>query len=345
MDTVCLAELAQRLTLPLAVGQRHLPSRLVLAPMTFLGHVAFRQYLDELGGCGLMFSEMCSAKTMPTENRHLSPYFRWRNEEAGRLAFQIFGNDPAVMAEAARRIESENLFGVDINFGCAVGAICNRNCGAAVLKTPDTAVAIVAAVRRAVRVPVSVKFRTGWKDDPKAAAELARRFEDAGADLLTFHPRIAPDRRTRPPKWAYIGRVKQAVSIPVLGNGNVFSAADCLAMLDQTGCDGVALGRLAVARPWVFAQWTGKGRFDAAIYRQTALTLLELMQTHYDPPQALRRYKRFISFFAANFRFGHHLYSPICNAVDLKAVRAAVATFFDRPPDVLAVGPNQNFFN
>ena len=115
---------------------------------------------------------------------------------------------------------------------------------------------IVAAVRKAVSIPLFVKFRTGWKDDPRPSIELAKRFEDAGADALTFHPRVAPDRRARPAKWEYIGRVKQSVSIQVFGNGDVFDENDCLNMLTSTGCDGVAIGRLAMAKPCIFAEWT-----------------------------------------------------------------------------------------
>jgi tRNA-dihydrouridine synthase len=131
------------------------------------------------------------------------------------------------------------LFGVDINLGCSNTTICRRNCGAALLKTPDLAAEIVASVREAISCPLTVKFRTGWKDDPNPAIQFAKRFEDAGADALIFHPRVAPDRRSRPAKWEYIGLVKQAVRIPVFGNGDVFDRNDCLRMIQETGCDGI----------------------------------------------------------------------------------------------------------
>ncbi len=137
--------------------------------MTFLGNIAFRELLSQYGGYGLLFSEMCSAKTVPHENRFVSPCFRWRDEERSHLVCQIFGADPLEMAEAARRIEDEGLFGVDINFGCSNTTICRRNCGAALLKNPDLAAAIVAEVRGAVSFPLTVKFRTGWRDDPAIA--------------------------------------------------------------------------------------------------------------------------------------------------------------------------------
>ena len=219
-------DLAAYLNQPLRIGGKTIPKRLVFAPMTYLGHAAFRELLSGFGGFGLLFSEMCSAKTIPTENRHVSAFFKWRDEELPLLVCQILGSEPERMAEAARRIEAEGFFGVDVNFGCANSTICRRSCGAAVLKTPDLAGVIVERIRKAVALPVLVKFRTGWQDRPEAAVAMARRFEEAGADAVTFHPRVAPDRRARPPRWEYIGLVKQALKIPVFGNGDVFDADD-----------------------------------------------------------------------------------------------------------------------
>jgi len=324
-----LAPLLQR---PLAIGCRTIPGRLVLAPMTLLGHVAFRHLLDELGGCALMFSEMCSAARVPTENRRTSAYFRWRDEEAGRLSVQILGSDGARMAAAARRIEAEGFFGVDINLGCAVKEICKFNQGAALLKVPAAAADLVAQVRKAVECPVTVKFRTGWQDDPGIPVDLARRLEDAGADALTFHPRVAPDVRTRPARWEYIALVKAAVSIPVFGNGDVFDAGDCLKMLATTGCDGVALGRLGIARPWSFAHWAGGAPPDATIYKDSALRLTALLDQYFEPVKALRRFKRYAAYLAANFAFGNTLYNQIRNAPDMAAARQAIIDFFENEP-------------
>ena len=220
----------------------------------------------------------------------------------------------------------------------------SRSCGAALLKQPSLAAVIVKAVRRSVSIPVFVKFRTGWQDNPLAAVDLARRFEAAGADALTFHPRVAPDRRSRPPRWDYIGLVKQAVSIPVFGNGNVFSRADCIKMLSMTGCDGIALGRMAVARPWVFSEWANGVSVGPSIYGSTALRLTDLLPLYFDEVQAVRRFKKFALYFAANFRFGHTLYIRIFNASDMEAIRSILRSFFQTPPD-LTMRPNMNLFN
>ncbi len=336
-------ELASRLNRSLTIGQNSIVGRLVLAPMTFLGHIAFRELLADFGGYGLLFSEMCSARRIPREDPLRSAYFCWRDEERQHLVMQLFGADPATMATAARIVEANGLFGVDLNFGCSVAAICKQQCGAALLKTPDLAVRIVEAVRAAVTIPLFVKFRTGWRDDPAVPVALARHFASAGADALTFHPRVAPDRRSRPPRWDYIRQVKAAVDIPVFGNGNVFDEIDCLRMLETTGCDGVAMGRMAIARPWIMAQMSGRLTPDADIYRRTAMDLLDLMQEHFDSRRALRRYKKFAAYYSANFKFAHSFCKRIGNAPDLTAVREELETFFSRDPETTA-RPNMNFF-
>jgi nifR3 family TIM-barrel protein len=339
-----LPELTQLLNQPLNIGQKTIAKRLVMAPMAFIGNVAFRELVASYGGYGLLFSEMCSARRIPNENRYSSPYFNWRDDERSQLVCQIFGSDPEIMAKAAGRIETEGLFGVDINLGCSDVAICRQNGGAAILKTPDLAQRIVAAVRKAVSIPLFVKFRTGWEDDPRPSIELAKRFEDAGADALTFHPRVAPDRRARPAKWEYIGRVKQAVSIPVFGNGDVFDENDCLKILTSTGCDGVAIARLSMAKPWIFAEWTDNAETKPEVFYATAVKLAHLLEQHFAPPQAIRRFKRFAYYYAANFKFGHTFYTRVSNAADMASIIDYLNAFFKEPPECLQ-RPNLNFFN
>lgn len=335
--------LAEYLRQPLNIGCKTIQKRLVLAPMAFLGNIAFRELLSQYGGYGLLFSEMCSAKAVPHENPLVSTCFRWRDEERSQLVCQIFGAEPSAMAEAARRIENEGLFGVDINFGCSNTSICRRNCGAALLKDPDLAVAIVDKVRGAVSFPLTVKYRTGWRDDPAVAVRLAKQFEDAGADALTFHPRVAPDRRSRPPKWSYIGLVKQAVNIPVFGNGNVFDRNDCRRMIRETGCDGVAIGRMAVARPWIFAELTENIPVARNMFMAAAIQLARLLEKHFEPVQAIKRFRRFAFYYSANFRFGHALYTAILKAREIKAIENIIKGYFQKAPD-LSARPNMNFF-
>ncbi|MFP4194851.1 MAG: tRNA dihydrouridine synthase [Desulfosalsimonas sp.] len=326
-----------------SIRDRKIVPNLLAAPMAGFTHVAFREMISGFGGFGLMFTEMCSAKALPSENPRVSPVFKWREIELPYLSCQIFGADPGVMAEAARRIESEGFFGVDINMGCCVAAICKQGAGAALLKDPERAIRIVAQVRQAVSIPVTVKFRTGWSDSPVPARDLTAGLAEAGADALIFHPRIAPDRRLRPPKWDYIRIVKQTADIPVFGNGEVFLEDDCVRMMETTGCNGVAVGRMALARPWIFAQWARGFEPEEDIYQKCAHRMLDLLEKYFEPTTALRRYKKWIGYFAANFTYGHSFAALVRRAGDSGQARRALDKFFRDSPQLNSL-PNMNLF-
>lgn len=344
MNPIETRSLSQLLNRPLSIGGKPVRNRLWLAPMAGLGHIAYREVLDEYGGCGLMFTEMCSARGVPTENRTVSPVFRWRDEELPRLVCQIVGATPEELIPAARRVEDEGFFGIDINMGCSVPGIVKRSSGAALLKDPDAALAAVKAVRAEVGLPLFVKFRTGWTPEIGPAAELAKRFESAGVDCLVFHPRVAPDKRTRPPVVRHIRAIKEAVSIPVFGNGDVVTPEDCLRMLETTSCDGVSVGRMAMARPWLFAEWTEGYEPEETCFRDYALRLAEALDHHYDPIRALKRFKLFTVYFAANFTFGHSLQSKFLAAKSMDAVREVALTHV-KPGLQLMKRPNMNLYN
>jgi len=328
---------------PLALGGRTIPTRAILAPMAGLTHLAFREVLRGFGGCGLTWTEMCSARAVTSGHRNQAGYFRWTEGEQDSLVCQIMGSVPGDMARAAEVIEGQGFFGVDINMGCAVSRICSQGAGAALLREPDRAAAAVSAVRKAVSCPVLVKFRTGWTDDPGHAADMARRFEDAGADGLIFHPRVAPDRRSRPPKWDHIRHVVRAVSIPVFGNGNVVTAEDAASMLEGTGCAGVALGRIAAARPWIFAQLTRGYQPSPTGVARTAADLAVAIWHCYPPHIALRLFKTFTAYFCANFAFGHALRPKLCAGQNLQEIQASIAAHLNPCPQLLP-RPNSLMF-
>ncbi|WDP92110.1 MAG: tRNA-dihydrouridine synthase family protein [Desulfobacter sp.] len=336
-------ELKDFLCTPLEIGEKTIPNRMVLAPMAGLGHTAFRQLVSEFGGFGLLFTGMASAKAVPHENPKVSHVFTWRPGELGHTVCQIFGGDPESMALAARRIESEGFFGVDLNFGCSVAAICKKGAGAALLKSPDRAVEIVDAVRRTVSCPVFVKYRTGWEDNPRFAVAMGKAFESAGADCLTFHPRVAPDRRSRAPKWEIIGQVKEAVGIPVLGNGNIFRPEDGIKMTEVSGCDGLSLGRMAVARPWIFAKWTQGFNPGACIYHDTAMRMADLLSLYHDDFFAVKMFKKFAPYFCANFKFSQSILKRLMKADTIEQLKESIHDIFQPPPETLTI-PNINLF-
>ena len=336
--------LSQYLLQDLTIKDQIIHNRVLLAPMAGLGHIALRQLISEFGGFGLLFTGMCSAKAVPHENPDTSLVFNWRKEELGHLVCQIFGSDPENMTKAAERIEKEGFFGVDLNFGCSVAAICKKGCGAALLKNPDLSSNIVKAVRESVSIPVFVKFRTGWDNNPQFAVDMAKRFEDAGADALTFHPRIAPDRRNRPPQWDIIKLVRQAVGIPVFGNGNLFQAEDGVKMIEQTACQGLSVGRMAVARPWLFAQWTKDFSPGDDIFFTTAMRMTQILLDHYDDHYSVKLFKKFSPYFCANFKFGHQILKKLNRTKTMDDIRTTLDSIFETNPETLS-RPNLHLFS
>lgn len=229
--------------------------RLLLAPMAGVSDEAFRTLCREQGA-DLTYTEMVSAKGLSYANektRHLLHLA----EGEDQVAVQLFGHEPDVMADQARWVEQEmgeTLAYLDINMGCPARKIVSKGDGSALMKTPDLAAAIVRAVSAAVEHPVTVKFRRGWAEGDETCVEFARRMEDAGAAAVAVHGRYALQLYRGRADWDAIARVKAAVSIPVVGNGDVKCGADAVALVERTGCDAVMIARAAEGNPWVFAQ-------------------------------------------------------------------------------------------
>ena len=229
--------------------------RLLLAPMAGVSDEAFRTLCREQGA-DLTYTEMVSAKGLSYANektRHLLHLA----EGEDQVAVQLFGHEPDVMADQARWVEQEmgeTLAYLDINMGCPARKIVSKGDGSALMKTPDLAAAIVRAVSAAVEHPVTVKFRRGWAEGDETCVEFARRMEDAGAAAVAVHGRYALQLYRGRAEWDAIARVKVAVSIPVVGNGDVKCGADAVALVERTGCDAVMIARSAEGNPWVFAQ-------------------------------------------------------------------------------------------
>lgn len=221
--------------------------------MEDVSNLPFRLIAKRIGRPGLMFTEFVSAMAIHYGAAKTLKKMRVHPEERP-LAVQIFGSEPQVMAETARLAEEMGADIVDINMGCWVPKVCKTGSGAALLKDPDAAEAIVSAVARAVRVPVTVKVRAGWDYALFAAPELAKRFEGAGARMLTLHARFAKQGFEGEADWRLIERVRAAIRIPLIGNGDVKTGDDARRMLAETGCDGVMVGRAAISNPWALAR-------------------------------------------------------------------------------------------
>lgn len=236
---------------PLAIGSLRLQSHLVLAPLAGYTDLPFRLLCRE-NGAGLCFSEMVSCHGLVYGQKNTYELLQTVAEERP-FAVQLFGSDPELMAQAAAIVSTLPVDLIDLNMGCPVRKVIKKGCGAALMNDPQRAEAIIRAVCGRTSLPVSVKFRSGWTAATLNAPEFAAMAEAAGAAAVTIHARTWAQGFGGRADRNVIRAVKEAVSIPVIGNGDILSHADGLAMMAETGCDGVMAGRGALGNPWLFA--------------------------------------------------------------------------------------------
>ncbi len=234
------------------IGRLEKECRVFLAPMAGITNLPFRTVAREFG-CDLAFTEMVSSVGMIRGSAKTRSYLDSTPEDRP-LGVQLFGADPAVMAEAARIAAECGADWIDINMGCPVRKVVKNGAGAALLKTPEKIRDILRAVRPVVRVPLTVKIRAGWSRGTVNAPEIAVMAQDLGVDTVVVHARTADQGFSGEADWRIIGRVKERLVIPVVGNGDIRSASDALAMMRASGCDGVMVGRGALGSPWIFRE-------------------------------------------------------------------------------------------
>lgn len=262
----------------LMIGNVELPNQVILAPMAGVSDIAFRLLCHEQGA-GLVCSEMVSAKAILYGNKNTEELLQIHPEE-GAVSLQLFGSDPDIVSEMAKRIEERPFAVLDLNMGCPVPKVVNNGEGSALMKDPLLAGRIVEKTAKAIQKPLTVKIRKGFDDDHVNAVEMAHILQESGAAAVAVHGRTREQFYSGQADWDIIAQVKAAVKIPVIGNGDVTDGESALRLLKKTGCDGVMIGRGAQGNPWIFREVTAalEGREIPA--RPTRQELYDMIARH-----------------------------------------------------------------
>ncbi len=327
----------------LTIRDLRLSAPLLLAPMAGLTHSALRRVLVNLGGVGLLSTEMLSARRLPVDNPDLSPYLI-RTPGERPLSYQLLVTDPGEIPPAMDKIHRLGADGVDLNFGCPAPRIRQAGGGSALMDDPDRVRAIVSAARQRTSLPLSAKIRLGERLDSEWLRGFCRMLEGEGVDLITVHARLRGESFARRRRGDWGGRVKQWLSIPVVANGGIFSVDDGRRCLELSGADGLMLGRGAAQKPWLFNAIAREiYHLDlepvkpdpVGVYAEFVRGLLRFPRQ-----RRLGRLKEFSHYLAVNYAFGHHLAMGVQKSRSMEEAWATACDFFRRAdPDRAAAAP------
>jgi len=317
----------------LQIGNVRIAPATVLAPMAGVTDTVFRRFIKNLGGCGLIMTEFTSADGVLRDQRVRGRYLHFYEDEHP-ISAQLFGSDPKVMAEAARMVEGLGFDLVDLNLGCPAKKVVKCNGGSGLLRDLPAIGKIFEAVRAAIKIPFTVKFRAGWNDENIICVDLAKMAEDCGLCAVALHARTREQGYSGQARWEWIAAVKQAVKIPVIGNGDIRTPQDACAIVAQTGCDAVMIGRTAPANPWIFrqiTQYTAKGSYEepAEADRYQMIRTYFQMLIEEELPDAVGKMKQFASWFTHGVAGGAALRKGIYESKNAPEILARVEGFFE----------------
>ena len=328
-----VAPLGARVPASLAVGNVEIRPATVLAPMAGITDTVFRRFIRNLGGCGLMMTEFTSADGIVRhKDKKAKQYLTFYGNEHP-ISAQLFGSDPSTLADAARVVQDLGFDVVDLNLGCPAKKVVKCNGGSGLLRDLPLIRNIFESVRSAVTIPFTVKFRAGWSDKEVVHINLAKMAQECGLAAVALHARTREQGYSGQAHWEWIAAVKDALTIPVIGNGDVRSPEDAAAMVAQTGCDAVMIGRSAASNPWIFRQieqYTATGAYDlpsdADRYDMIRTYFAMLVEERVGGAEG--KMKQFASWFTHGVPHGAQLRKAVYEAKTSAEILDAVDRFF-----------------
>ena len=316
------------------LGELRISPPLLLAPMAGLTHTVLRTLIVELGGVGLLSTEMLSARSLPQENQDISPYLM-RSSVEHPLSHQIFLGQVDEVAPAVEVLQRFGAEVIDLNLGCPAPNVRRRGGGSRLSEQPDLVRQVIVEARKKCSMPLTAKIRIGEDLDESRLRDFCRMLADEGVDMITVHARLRREPFGRAPRWEWVGKVKSWVEVPVIANGGIFTVEDARKCLAVSGADGLMIGRGAAITPWLFAE-IARDVYNVpiapfkinrpAIYQR----FVDLLIERFIPERRLGRLKEFSHYFCKNYSFGHNMGKSVQNSSSVEVALERAMDFFAR---------------